>query len=104
MTTITECALFQPITSLVSSLMFVKSEHVTSLCALPSTSLAENKLISISHQADGDLSCCSKQFSTDDDLFPMEADFCVNLDRLFSTSTSNCGMEVLSILIEHSLL
>ena len=90
-----ECALLQPITSLVSSFIFVKSEYITTLYALPSTSLAENKLVHT------DAPHCSKQFSNDDNLFPMEADFCVNLDRLFSTAASDCGRDI--TLIEQSL-
>ena len=82
-----ESALLQPITSLISSFIFVKPECVTTLYALPITSLAENKLV----HTDDDTPHCSKHFSNDDNLFPVEADFCVNLDRLFSTTISDCG-------------
>lgn len=90
------CALLQPITSLVSSFMFVKPEYITAVYALPSTSLADNGLF----QTDHDAPCCSKQFYTDDNLFPLEADFCVNLDQLFSTFS---GKYISSTLIEQSV-
>ena len=80
MTGANECALLQPITSLVSSFIFIKPECVMSLYALPSTSLAESRSI----QTDADTACCSKECYADNHLFPMEPDFCVNLDRLFS--------------------
>ena len=87
MTATNECALLQPITSLVASFIFVKPEYVADLNALPSTSLAENKLVQFN-----DPPCCSKECSNDV-LSPMEADFCVNLDRLlFSTPASDHGM------------
>ena len=89
---VSECALLQPITSMISSLIFVKAECVAALYALPRTSLAENKLIC----TEGDVPQCSKQFSND--TFPIEADFCVNLDRLFA---SDGGMYVVT-LIEQS--
>ena len=80
---VSECALLQPITSMISSLIFVKPEYVAALYGLPRTSLTENKLIC----TEGDAPQCSKQFSSG--TFPMEADFCINLDSLFS---SDCGM------------
>lgn len=83
MTGANECALLQPITSLVSSFIFIKPECVMSLYALPSTSLAESRSI----QTDADTACCSKECYADNHLFPMEPDFCVNLDRLFSDTT-----------------
>lgn len=94
-----ECALFQPITSLVASFIFVKPEYVMSLYALSRTSLAENKL----YQTDSDLPCSSQHISNNN-LFPMETDFCVNLDRLLfpASMSSDCGM-VLNTLIEQSL-
>ena len=92
-----EYALLQPITSLISSLIFVKPEYVIALYALPITSLAENKLV----HTDGDAPHSSKHFSNDDNLLPVEADFCVNLDRLFSSAASDFGMHF--TLIEQSL-
>lgn len=80
MTGANECALLQPITSLVSSFIFIKPECVMSLYALPSTSLAESRSI----QTDADTASGSKECYIDNHLFPMEAGFCVNLDRLFS--------------------
>ena len=89
-----ENALLQPITSLISSFIFVKPEYVTTLYALPITSLAENKPV---HTNDD----TPQHFSNDNNLFPVEADFCVNLDRLFSTAVSDCGNHF--TLIEQSL-
>lgn len=98
MKTTDESALLQPITSLISSFIFVNPEYVSTLYALPIMSLAENKLV---HTNDDDAPHCSKHFSNDDNLFPVEADFCVNLDRLFSTTVSDCGRRF--TLIEQSL-
>lgn len=70
----------------------MKPECVVSLSALPSTSLAENRLVV---QADSDAPCSSKQLCADSNLFPMEVDFFVNLDRLFSPDCTTCKLTTL---------
>lgn len=86
-----DCALLQPITSLISSFTFVKPECAVALYSLQCTSLADNKLV----QPDGDPPCSSQQLSIDDEPFPIQADFCVNLDRLFSHAPSGCNSQSL---------
>ena len=82
-----DLALFQPVTSLVSSLNFVKSEHILTIQALEI-----NKLTSFHSNL---IECCS----------PLEAGLCVSLDKLFATSSgksmySNKTYSCCSMLVE----
>ncbi|XP_065912797.1 treslin-like isoform X2 [Dysidea avara] len=65
-----DLALFQPVTAFVSSLTFIKSEHISTIQTLETSKL----------------NCITDSDSTESRA-PLEAGLCVNLDRLFATSS-----------------